>query len=254
MLTFDNFALKLLEDLSQTYKNIHLSQRANQIRILCDGYIVELVIKELFLDYKANNNYVAILNRIQTSISEFEHTDDGKIDLDKLYPLVKNHEDIIDEPEWLYTPYFLNLSLCYVQDTGSSKRLLAKHLLDENKTMNLVKIHDAAYKNLAKIQWKLEQPDNNIEIYMVYGNAYNGSLLYLSDLLDQVKSRLGETFLTAIPNAGLLLFTKDDMRHAEALKKIISHDPLPIISKFLYRYNKDTFYYYDMNDILKVVK
>ncbi|MDF1618198.1 DUF1444 family protein [Petrocella sp. FN5] len=254
MLTFDNYALKLLEDLSHSYEHTHLDNSGNHIRILCDGYIVELVIKELFLDYKANNNYVAILNRILTSITEFENTDDGKIDLDKVYPLVRNHQDIVDEPDWLYTPYFLNLNICYVQETGMSKRLLTKHLLEDYKTINLVKIHEAAYENLTKTQWTLSQPDKDYDIYMVHGNGYSGSLLYLNELLDQVKSKLGETFLTAMPHADLLLFTEDNMAYAKMLKTIIRHDPLPNTSRLLYRYNKDTFYYYDMNDIIKVVK
>lgn len=254
MLTLENFGLKLLEDLSRMYKHSHIDKSGNHIRILCVGYIVELVVKELFLDYKTNNNYAAILDRIQDSINEFEHTDEGKIDFDKIYPLVKNHQDIIDGPEWLQSPYFLNLNICYVQETGSSKRLLTKHLLDEDKTINPDMIHEAAFKNLAKIEWKLSHPDNNYDIYMVHSNTYSGSLLYLNDLLDEVKSKLGETFLTAIPNADLIVFSKDDMTNATILKKIIHIDPLPRVSKLLYLYNKDTFYYYDMNDILKVVK
>ncbi|PKM57179.1 MAG: hypothetical protein CVU98_07400 [Firmicutes bacterium HGW-Firmicutes-3] len=254
MLTLENFGLKLLEDLSHMYKHSHIDKSGHHIRILCDGYIVELVIKELFLDYKTNNNYVAILNRIQDSINEFEHTDEGKIDFDKIYPLVKRQQDLVDAPEWLCRSYFLNLNLCYVQDTGTSKRLLTKHLLDEDKNISLDMIHDAAYKNLASLQWSLEQPDENLDVYMVYGNNYSGSLLCLNSLLDLVKSRLGETFLTAIPNADLVIFSKDHMNEAALLRQIIQVDPLPRASELLYRYDKDTFYYYDMNDILKIVK
>ena len=254
MLTLENFSLKLLEDLSHTYKHVHLDESRNYIRILCVGYIVELALKELFLDYTSNNNYAAILERIQASIKTFEHTDEGKIDLKKIYPLVKNHQDIVDGPDWLYSPYFLNLNICYVQDIGTSKRLMTKHLLDEDKNMSLDKIHKAAYKNLSKHPWTLEKPDEDLDIYMLYGSGYSGSMLYLNDLLDQVKSKLGETFLTAIPNMDLVVFSRDHMHHAEILRQIILDDPLPRTSELLYRYDKDTFYYYDMNDILKVVK
>lgn len=254
MLTLENFGLKLLEDLSHTFKHAHIDKSGNHIRILCVGYIVELVIKELFVDYKTNNNYVAILDRIQDSINEFEHTDEGKIDFDKIYPLVKNHQDILDGPEWLYGPYFLNLNLCYVQETGASKKILTKHLLNEDKNISMDMIHKAAYDNLVALECILRQPDENLDIYMIYGNTYSGSLLSRNNLLDVVKSRLGETFLTAIPNADLLLFSKDTIRNAQILKEIIRRDPLPRISELLYRYDKDTFYYYDMNDILKVVK
>ncbi|PKM69075.1 MAG: hypothetical protein CVU95_00375 [Firmicutes bacterium HGW-Firmicutes-2] len=254
MLNLENFSLKLLEDLSLTHTHAQLDKSGNHIRILCVGYIVELALLELFSDYKTHNNYVDILNRILDSINEFEHTDVGKIDFDKIYPLVKNQQDIVDAPEWLYRSYFLNLNICYVQDTGTSKRILTKHLLDEDKDISMKSIHEAAYKNLAKLQWTLEQPDENLDVYMVYGNHYSGSILGLNDLLDQVKSRLGNTFLTAMPNADLVIFSIDRTNEAELLKQIIHDDPLPRTSELLYRYDKDTFYYYDMNDILKIVK
>lgn len=250
MLKFQKFKLKMLDEIKKIYNLVELE--GDRIKIQKGSVEATLVVKDAYSEYKVVEDFEFICGHYLTILEQEFKKGRFTVTYENVFPLIKKKGfGDTEKLNFVKEHLFLDLDTFYVCDMEKSFRFV----LEEDE-FDLDRLKKSAFRNINKINTPLVKLDKDLEIYTLYfPSDYAASLILSEKFKEQIKKKVGENFLFAMPSATGILVSRDESSYADILKHIAITDNDPHkISSNIYRYKKDKYEYVDQKNTLKVIK
>lgn len=249
MLDIQQFSLKISNNLKKHFAIVDI--RGEMLYVDSGAVDVSIPMKSIFEEYRLNGNYEQTLMQYTEIIKEILGQCKFSIDYSNVYPTIELSDFGKSEKVSFYRKSFtLDLDFLFVTDCGQTFR----YVLNTDNPDEGVSV--AAFRNLNKLSNILIKLDPQMEIYANRFNTdYAAVSLFSSSIQMQIKKKIGNDYIFAIPSSTTLIVAKYNPEYLPIIKSIIlcetnSHK----ISKRIYRFRNGRYEYADTTLRLSLVK
>ena len=237
MLRIEEFTEKITRDFKMEFPEVELEEK--YIRIGAEVTHVELPISSIYKEYQVagydniKELYIKIANEV---LNQYKF----KVDYNNVFPLLKSRDFGKGEKDlgFCREQAFANIDTLYVSDEGEVFRFVL-----ESDDVDFDKIKKRAWENLNKLSNILVRLDNTLNIFCLrYSTDYNASFLLSDSLQKQIKRKIGEDYLFAIPSSTALVVAKYQPEYIKIMESLIMTDnDLNKVSDKVYRCKNGVF-------------
>lgn len=240
--TKNGFEKSLLEKFKKEFNYVEITKEEMLI-IKEESFEVSIEFDKIYTEY-------TLINDVDKCISQYIHfikkaiNNSTEINLDRVYPILKQKNFGKNEQvHFLRDHFVLDLDILYASDLGDSFKFVL-----ENEKINIKELKEKAFNNLNKITNVLAKLDNSIDIYSFKFNSDHCATLFLNENVKmQIRKKVGNNFLFAIPSPSTLLIAKNIIGYVDILQRLILEDPDPNkVSIRVYQCKNGEFLYADI--------
>lgn len=245
-----HFTLKISNDLKMHFAIVDIR---GEMLYTDNGTVdVSIPIKTIYQEYRFKENYKETLMQYIEIIKEILGQYKFIIDYSNVYPILENNNFGRNENICFYRePFVLDLNWLFVSDMGQTFRYV---LSNDNVDFN--KLTTSAWSNLNKMTNVLEKLDETLHIYsFAFNSDYASSLLFSSSIKKQIRDKLGDDYIFAIPAATCVIVAKYRPSYINIIKPLMrsTTDPHKISGR-IYRCRKGNYEYVDDSPKLRLIK
>ncbi|MBC8587606.1 DUF1444 family protein [Paratissierella segnis] len=237
MLRIEEFTEKITRDFKMEFPEVEVKEK--YIRIGTEVAHVELPISSMYKEYQVTGYdnikklYIKVANEV---LNQYKF----KIDYNNVYPLLKSRNFGKGEKDLRFCreQAFTDIDTLYVSDEGEVFRFVL-----ESDDVDFDKIKKRAWENLNKLSNILVRLDDTLNIFCLrYSTDYNASFLLSDSLQKQIKRKVGQDYLFAIPSSTALVVAKYQPEYIKIMESLIMVDKDPNkISDKVYQYKDGRF-------------
>jgi len=237
MFTVQEFTGKVMEDFMKEFPHVELGEK--YIRISTGVTHAELPITSMYKEYQVTgydnirNLYIKVANEV---LNQYRF----RVDYNNVYPLLKSRNFGKGEKDLRFCreQAFTDIDTLYVSDEGEVFRFVL-----ESDDVDFDKIKKRAWENLNKLSNILVRLDDTLNIFCLrYSTDYNASFLLSDSLQKQIKRKVGQDYLFAIPSSTALVVAKYQPEYIKIMESLIMVDKDPNkVSDKVYQYKDGKF-------------
>lgn len=239
-LTLEKLKAKLLGQIQKQYTESYIED--GEIRIRNGKHEFRVNLNEIYEGYLINKSFSDIIKFFQNEIRDLI-INDGEINYHNIYPLIRNKEFGQDpKSQYIKKKFFLDLEIYLAEDRKEFFDFCGKeHHINEAKAF------DAGMFNVNRIKNELVQVHSRLNIFSAkLCDDYCCSLILNSNFKKQIREKVGQTFLIAIPSSSTILVATNQPENVFFLKELgKSDDDINKISTRVYRVKGNAWEYAD---------
>ena len=230
MLTVQEFVQNISEDFKKVFPEVRVEDRF--IRLGTEVTHVELPINSMYKEYQVTD-YESIKKLYIKISKEILNQYKFKVDYNNVYPILK-HTDFGNNAkiQFYRKRAFEDLDVLYVADMTDVFRFFT---IDDDVDYNL--LEQKAIENISKMTAALVPLNKGMQVYTLkYSTDYASSLLLSQSMDKQIKKKVGDDILIAVPSNSFILVAKFSYSNMELLKYLVEKDNDPNkVSDAVYR-------------------
>ncbi len=239
-LTLEKFKVKLLGQIQKQYPESHIKDGEIIIRNGKKDFMISL--DEIYQGYLISKSFSDIVKYFKNEINDFI-VNNGEVNYHNIYPLIRNEEFAKDSRlQYIKKEFFLDLEIYLAEDRKEFFNFCGQeHNIDEVKAL------ESSMFNINRIKNELEQIHPELKIFSAKFNSdYCCSLILNSNFKKQIREKVGQSFLIAIPSSSGILVATNQPENVFFLKELVkSDDDINKVSSRVYRVKGNTWEYAD---------
>ena len=218
MLTIQEFIEKISQDFHKIFTEVKVEGKF--IRLGNGVAHVELPVCSIYKEYQVTD-YDSIKELHVKIASEILNRHKFCVDYSNVYPILKGHDFGINSTVEFYKKNaFVDLEVLYVADMGETFRFFIE---DDDVDFNL--LEQKAMENINRMVAGFVPLDKGLQVYTLkYTTDYASSLLLSKSMNKQIKKKIGDDILIAIPSNSSIFIAKFNCHNQELLKYLIKTD------------------------------
>lgn len=237
MLRIEEFTEKITRDFKMEFPEVEVKEK--YIRLGTGVTHAELPIASMYKEYQVAD-YESVKKLYIDIAYEVLNQYKFKVDYNNVYPLLKSRNFGKGEKDLRFCreQAFTDIDTLYVSDEGEVFRFVL-----ESDDVDFDKIKKRAWENLNKLSNILVRLDDTLNIFCLrYSTDYNASFLLSDSLQKQIKRKVGQDYLFAIPSSTALVVAKYQPEYIKIMESLIMVDKDPNkISDKVYQYKDGRF-------------
>ncbi len=239
-LTLEKFKLKLLGEMQKQYTDSYIRDEQIVIRNGKKDFVIPL--DEIYQGYLIDKSFSDIIKFFQNEISDFI-INEGEANYHNIYPLIRNREFGKDpKKQYIKKSFFLDLEI-YLAEERKEFFLFC----GQEHNINKEKALEASLFNINRIKNELIQVHPRLNIFTAkLSDDCCCSLILNHNFKKQIKEKVGQTFLIAIPSSSTILVATNQPENVIFLKELMKvDDDTSKVSSHIYRVKGSTWEYAD---------
>ncbi|WP_165000774.1 DUF1444 family protein [Xylanivirga thermophila] len=237
MLRIEEFTEKITRDFKMEFPEVEVKEK--YIRLGTGVTHAELPIASMYKEYQVTG-YDNIRDLYIKVAYEVLNQYKFKVDYNNVFPLLKSRDFGKGEKDLRFCreQAFTDIDTLYVSDEGEVFRFVL-----ESDDVDFDKIKKRAWENLNKLSNILVRLDDTLNIFCLrYSTDYNASFLLSDSLQKQIKRKVGQDYLFAIPSSTALVVAKYQPEYIKIMESLIMVDKDPNkVSDKVYQYKDGKF-------------
>lgn len=240
-LTLEKFKVKLLGQIQKQYTESYIKDEDIIVRSGMHEFIVSL--NHVYTRYLIDENFTITTKLLKNEIKNLIIDSEEEINYHNIYPLIRNKEFGQDpKSQYIKKFFFLDLEIYLAEDRKEFFNFCGKeHHINEAKAF------DAGMFNVNRIKNELVQVHSRLNIFSAkLCDDYCCSLILNSNFKKQIREKVGQTFLIAIPSSSTILVATNQPENVFFLKELVkSDDDINKVSSRVYRVKGNAWEYAD---------